>query len=223
MSKNPPLLIHETVVNHLNKMTIHSHKYLQTIIVFSILTFIGCNSTGKKEQDLTEVIEEKIETNLIDSSTIVNETNTFVDKQNIDTLEIIVVQCANGYEYAMHNYDFNPVVENELNKFENIKVKPFPLKTLMGVAYQGVFDKKYCPPIIDKVDVDFLILTRFDKRYDELNSNQMKWGYELRIVNTETLQQVNTISAHELNDYSEIEKHIQANIETLKNDIEKLK
>jgi len=51
----------------------------------------------------------------------------------------------------------------------------------------------------------------------------MKWGYELRIVNTETLEQENTISAFDLNDYSEIEKHIQENIEKLKNDIEKLK
>ncbi|NQY07200.1 MAG: hypothetical protein HRT68_13680 [Flavobacteriaceae bacterium] len=219
----PPLRIAETVVNHLNKMTIDRYKYLQTIIYILVLTFISCNSTEKKEQDSTEVKEETIETNLIDNEKIVNERNLSGDTLNTDTLEIIVVQCANGYEYAMHNYDFNPVVENELNEIDNFEVKPFPLKALMGVTYQGVFDKKYCPPIIDKVDVDFLILTRFDKRYDELNSNQMKWGYELRIVNTETLEQVNTISAHELNDYSEIEKHIQANIETLKNDIEKLK
>lgn len=203
-------------------MTIHSHKLLQAIIFFSILTFIGCNWTEKKEQGSTE-IKEEIETNLIDSSKIVNEINSLEGKQTIDTLEIIVVQCANGYEYAMHNYDFNPLVENELNKFENIKVKPFPLKTLMGVSYQGVFDKKYCPPIIEKVDVDFLILTRFDKRYGKLNRNQMKWGYELRIVNTETLEQTKTISAYDLDDYSDIEKHIQENIEELKNDIEKLK
>ena len=80
--------------------------------------------------------------------------NDFHDKTfiKIDTpdsldspLELIIVQCANGYEYAMHNYDFNPTIENELNQFENIKVKPFPFKTLMCVTYQGVFDKKYCP------------------------------------------------------------------------------
>lgn len=204
-------------------MTIHRYKYFKAAISLLLLTITGCNSIGQKEKDSTVVKEDKIENNLIDSSKIVNEINLLEEKQNIDTLEIIVVQCANGYEYAMHNYDFNPVVENELNKFDNIKVMPFPLKTLMGVAYQGVFDKKYCPPIIEKVDVDFLILTRFDKRFDEINRKTMEWGYELRIVNTITLEQVNTISANELNDYSEIEKHIQANIETLKSDIEKLK
>ena len=200
-------------------MYIHKLIYSQILIFFSVLTIIGCNSTDNKESTVTE----KKNSVLVDSYMVVNEETALTDTPKIDTLEIIVIQCANGYEYAMHNYDFNPVVEKELNKFDNIKVKPFPLKTLMGVVYQGVFDKKYCPPIIEKVDVDFLILTRFDKRYDELNGNQMKWGYELRILNTETLEQVNTISAYDLNDYSEIEMHIQENIEKLKSDIEKLK
>jgi len=134
-------------------MTIHRHKYIQTIISLLILTFIGCNSTEKKEQGLTE--PKKNETNLIDSSKTVNEINLLEDSQNIDTLEVIVVQCANGYEYAMYNYDFNPVIENELKKYENIKVKPFPFKTLMGVAYQGVFDKKYCPRLLKKLMLTF--------------------------------------------------------------------
>jgi hypothetical protein len=94
----------------------------------------------------------------------------------------------------------------------------------MGVAYQGVFDKKYCPPIIEKVDVDFLILTRFDKEYGELtSSDEMRWGYELKIVNTETLEQIKSINAHDLKDYKDIEKHIKDNIEKLKTDIEKIK
>ena len=200
-------------------MHIHKLIYSQILIFLSIVTIIGCNSTDNKESTVTE----KKDSVLVDSAMVVKEETALPDTPKIDTLEIIVVQCANGYEYAMHNYDFNPVIEKELNKFENIKVKPFPLKILMGVAYQGVFDKKYCPPIIEKVDVDFLIPTRFKKRYDAINGNQMKWGYELRIVNTETLEQINSISAQKLKDYSEIEKHIQANIETLKNDIEKLK
>lgn len=187
-----------------------------------ILGIIGCNSSEKNKQNSNELKEERVETNSMDSIKYLNERVTLKGKKNIDTLEIIVVQCSNGYEYAMHNYDFNPIIENELNKFDNITVKPFPLKTLMGVSYQGVFDKKYCQPIIDKVDVDFLILTRFDERYMEQNSNKMKWGYELRIVNTKTLEQVNTISAYGLNDYLDIEKHIQKNIEKLKKDIEKL-
>lgn len=186
----------------------------------SLLTIIACNTTDKKNQNVTE---KNNDSELLDSSKTAKDVSLLNDSTIIDTLEIVVVQCANGYEYAMHNYDFNPVIENELDKFENIKVKPFPYKTLMGVAYQGVFDKKYCPPIIEKVDVDFLILTRFDKRYDELNSAEMRWGYELKIVNTETLEQIKSINVHDLTDYKEIEKHIKDNIEKLKTDIEKIK
>ena len=196
-------------------------KYFQVMLFLSLWTIIGCNSRDKKEQAANEEKEANTESTF--NSSLNNEKSPLKDTTIIDTLELIVVQCANGYEYSMHNYDFNPVIETELNKFENIKVKTFPYKTLMGVAYQGVFDKKYCPPIIEKVDVDFLVLTRFDKRYDELNRSKMKWGYELRIVKTETLEQINTISAYNLNDYSEIEKHIKENIKRLKTDIEKLK
>ena len=198
-----------------------SIKLLNTQIIFflAVLSMIACNKTYKNEQ-INKGEKENVR---IDRNMTVQKSSLFNDQNLIDTLEIMVVQCANGYEYAIHNYDFNPVIENELNKFDNIIVKPFPLKVLKGVVYQGVFDKKYCHPIIDKVNVDFLILSRFDKKYGGLNQTEMKWGYELRIVNTETLEQINSINAHNLNSFQEIEKHIKDNIGILKADIEKLK
>ncbi len=200
-------------------MQIHRLIFFQTLIFLSLWTIIGCNSTDKKESNITE---EKKYSAVLDSSEDANEISRVNDIQKIDTLEIIVVQCANGYEYAQHGYDFNPIVEKELNNFENINVQPFPLKALMSVSYQGVFDKKYCPPIIEKINVDYLILTRFDKGLNIFDSNEQKWGYELRIVNAKTLEQTNSIEAHNLKDYAEIEKHIKNNIEKLKIDIEKL-
>lgn len=140
-----------------------------------------------------------------------------------DTLKVIVVQCANGYNYSQLGYSFNHIIEEELNKFDNILVKPFPLKALMGVSYQGVFDKKYCPPIIEKVDADFLVLTRFTSEHIALNRSEMDWGYQLRIVNTSNLKQVNSINAHDLKKYEEIEQHIKDHISTLKTEIENLR
>ena len=198
-------------------------KYFQLSFFFILLTIISCNSSEKKNLSETDIKKIKENTNQVDSLNSTNEDTLLIENLNIDTLDIIVVQCANGYEYSMHNFDFNPVIETELNKFDNFRVKPFPYKKLMGVPYQGVFDKKYCRPIIEKVSVDFLVLTRFDKRYDELNRTGIDWGYELRIVNTKTLEQVNSISAHSLKEYQQIEKHIKDNIEILKSDIEKLK
>ncbi len=201
-------------------MFITKLKYFQIIVFFLLFTIIGCNTTGKKNKNVTKKYNACA---LIDSSEMTQDVSLLNKATIIAPLEVMVVQCANGYEYAMHNYDFNPVIGSELNKFENIKVKPFPYKTLMGVTYQGVFDQKYCSPIIEKVNVDFLVLTKFDKRYGELNSGKMKWGYELKIVNTETLEQIKTINAHDLNDYEAIEKHIEDNIEKLKTDIERIK
>ncbi len=93
---------------------------------------------------------------------------------------------------------------------------------MMGVAYQGVFDVKYCMPIIKKVVVDYLVLSRFDEEYHELNRTNRSWGYEVRIVNTHTLEQVNSMEAHNLEEYAEIEQHIKANIGKLVADMEEM-
>lgn len=186
-------------------MLMNRFKYFQILLLFSLSIFVGCNFTEIKEQNLTKVKTDNI---MDDSSKVIEGVSTLNNIPKINTFEIIVVQCANGYEYEMHNYDFNPVIEIELNKFENINVKAFPYKSLMGVPYQGVFDKKYYSLIIKKVDVDFLILTRFDKGYNEFKSLEMKWGYELKIVNTKTLKQLNSINAHDLKDYKDVVKHI---------------
>ena len=194
-------------------------KYFQSILILALLIILGCNSAEKKEISLNEA---RADIAFISNSVVGNNVSNTKENLNIDALEIIVIQCSNGYEYAMHGHDFNPIIESELNEFEDINVQPFPYKTLMGVSYQGVFDKRYCPPIIEKVNVDFLVLTRFENGF-VLNQTEMDWGYELRIVNTQTLEQVNSISAHSLKDYQQIEKHIKDNIEKLKADIEKLK
>lgn len=187
------------------------------------LTTLSCNSTDKKESSSVDLKCNNVKTvqteNFITSSSDATQTQDLI----ADTLDVIVVQCANGYEYAIHNYDFNPIIESELDKLENINVKPFPFKTLMGISYQGVFDKKYCPPIIEKVNVDFFNINSFYKGYYEVTQSEMKWGYELRIVNTKTLEQINSITAYNLDGYKEIEKHIIDNIQRLNTDIEKLK
>lgn len=197
---------------------INSSYYLFLITLVSFV--LSCNSTDKKTIDLTTV------TNTIDTVEQVRgvelETINTVSKEAIlDTIEVMVIPCSNGYEYAMHNYDFNPIIESELNQFKNINVKPFPFKKLIGVPYQGVFDKKYCRPILENVDVDFLILTRFSEKYSRLTGVEKKWGYELRIVKSKTLEQLNSIKATNLSEYKQIESHIKKNIGDVQMDIMK--
>src|SRR6187402_3436530 len=73
-----------------------------------------------------------------DSTTLsVYETDTAAsarEKPGAQKIKLLVVQCSNGYEFAMANYDFNPVIEESLGRIDAVEVIPFPHKKLMGVT-----------------------------------------------------------------------------------------
>ena len=198
-------------------------KYIYCILLISLIS--SSPSNEKAEQKNRSNVKELADQKLTDASSAENAQTdtTYIKAQDIETIKVMVVPCSNGYEYSILNYDFDPLIELELNKFDNINLKPFPLKTLLAVSYLGVFDRKYCPPIIEKIDVDYLILTRFQKRFEEINRTSSDWGYEVRIVNARTLEQVNSLNAYNLKGYKRIEKHIKDNIAKLKSDIENFK
>ena len=187
-----------------------------------MILLLACNSNPDKiNNTLPKETEEKA---AYINDSIDPHPSTSIKKDTSSTiLEVMVVPCANGYDYAVNNYDFNPIIEKELDKFESIIVLPFPLEKLIGVPYQGVFDKKYCAPILEKIKADYLIMTRFTGDYDELSGREQPWGYETKILNTKTMKQISSIKSTNLNQYSEIEEHLKRNIKYLKSDIENLK
>lgn len=207
----------------MKNMKLYKPYYIQLVSVLILLILVRCNTNEDKKPKLidVDVLIENIKDEV--QPVVQKETPSLPEGLKIDTMSVMFVPCSNGYDFAQANMDLDRIIEEELNKFQNINIKPFPYKTLMGVAYYGVFDKKYCAPIIEKVDVDFLILTKFDEIFNDLGRPKNKWGYEVRIIDTETLEQVNSISAHKLKNYQQIEKHIKDNIEKLKMDIEKIK
>lgn len=199
-------------------MQIEYKLFFILIIFFCIGTSCNSSNSNKREsldstlkRDRISVLEFTDTVNIhLDSVTIPNK---------IKTVDVLVVICYNGYEYAMQGYDFNPIIETELNKFESVNVIPFPYKTLMGVSYQGVFDIKYCDPIIEKVDVDYLVLTRFTGNRFQLNDEKENWGYETRIIDCQAMTQTNSLKASNLNNYKDIEVHIISNIKGIRDDI----
>jgi hypothetical protein len=199
-------------------MQIEYKLFFILIIFFCIGTSCNSSNSNKREsldstlkRDRISVLEFTDTVNIhLDSVTIPNK---------IKTVDVLVVICYNGYEYAMQGYDFNPIIETELNKFESVNVIPFPYKTLMGVSYQGVFDIKYCDPIIEKVDVDYLVLTRFTGNRFQLNDKKENWGYETRIIDCKAMTQTNSLKASNLNNYKDIEVHIISNIKGIRDDI----
>ena len=103
---------------------------------------------------------------------------------------VLVVQCSNGYTYALKGFDFNPSIFTALKAYSQLDVLPFPYKKLMNVSYQGVYDKKYAKAIIKKVDVDVLVMTRFvSNAFDGVPTEEpVYWGYETKVLNTKTMK-----------------------------------
>jgi hypothetical protein len=59
--------------------------------------------------------------------------------------------------------DIQQYLENALQNNTSVKLIKFSYKKFMGVAYQNVFDKKYCRPILQKIKVKFIIMTKIEQ------------------------------------------------------------
>ena len=95
---------------------------------------------------------------------------------------------------------------------------PFPFRELMGVPYQMVFDKKYCQPIVDKVDCDVVIMTQLITN-NELKAGMWPWAYKVRLYNPRTDKQLHSISGDNLQ-FVDLEKDINSKADKLVKDIE---
>ena len=75
-----------------------------------------------------------------------------IDYKELEQKEItiLLLPIANGYDFAMGGYDFNPVIFKELDRYSKIKMLPFPYKTLRNTPYNGIFHKRYAPPLLKK-------------------------------------------------------------------------
>lgn len=191
------------------------------IVVLLFVFVISCNSKNEEQQI---IIETELKQNEVDSNKTevhISEKDTFKNELKSNR-KVIVLQCSNGYG---HN-DFNRTIESEISKKEGFTIVPFPNKKLVGVTFQGVYDKKYCIPIIEKIDVDYIVMTRFLgnlKEGIEITEEDAIWGYEIKILNTKSMNQKISIRKDNLAEYKDIITDIEKNGEKLLNDIENLK
>ncbi len=148
----------------------HRNKFAQFGSIILLLTFQNCRNPAPKDHVQIDIGSIKISSEK--ASDLENDSIQSA-RSAIDTIYVLVLPSANGYDYGTYNFDFNPIIEQELGSFANIIVKPFPYKSLMGTTYLGVFDRKDCHAILEKVDVDYLILTRFAGPFKRVG---MKWG-----------------------------------------------
>ena len=185
---------------------------------------ISCNSKN-------ELHQVTVDTNTKNNEAVFNKTkvniseNDSIENEVKSNKKIIVLQCSNGYGQN----DFNRTIESEISKKEGFTIVPFPNRKLLGVTFQGVFDKKYCIPIIEKIDVDYIIMTRFlgnlreGIEIIEEAEEDVIWGYEIKILNIKSMNQKIPISKDNLEEYQDITTDIERKGKNLLNDIENLK
>lgn len=87
------------------------------------------------------------------------------------------------------------------------------------MPYQMVFDKKDCKPILDKVDCEIIIMSQI------ITDNEQKpgawpWSYKIRVYNTRTGKQINSIQGDNLKT-EDIQNDIHSKREKLIGDIER--
>ncbi|RXR34240.1 hypothetical protein EQG68_04175 [Flavobacterium piscinae] len=184
------------------------------IVLILLVFMISCNSKNEEQQIIVNPELRKNEVHISEKDTIKNELKSI--------RKVIVLQCSNGYG---HN-DFNRTIESEISKKEGFTIVPFPNKKLVGVTFQGVYDKKYCIPIIEKLDVDYIIMTRFLGNIEEaveIIDGNFIWGYEIKILNVKSMNQKISIRKDNLEEYQDIITDIERKGKNLLNDIENLK
>lgn len=181
---------------------------------------LSCNSKNEEQQKVISTSE--IQKEEIDSNKVNHIEKNSIEKEVKSNIKVIVLQCSNGYG---HN-DFNRTIESEISKKEGFTIVTFPNKKLLGVTFQGIYDKKQCVPIIEKLDVDYIIMTRFLGNIEEvveIIDENFIWGYEIKILNVKSMNQKISIRKDNLEEYQDIIADIEKNGENLLNDIENLK
>lgn len=110
-------------------------------------------------------------------------------------------------------------IENNLTSIDSINLIPFSVKDMMGVAYQNIFDKKYCKPILEKVSTDFIVLSKIDLRTQTGKMSTDTWDFEIKIYDINRGFQLNSLKGENLTS-KEMCDFIEENIKEILIDLE---
>ena len=143
--------------------------------------------------------------------------NSKSDKTEKPTVLILIPYDLNA------NGGFSPdtqeIIENKLADNSEIKLIKFPLKKLMNIPYQNVYDRKYCEPILEKIKTDFIIMTKLN--LENILSSPRKWDLSFRIYDVKKNEQFDSKLKGEKLTKQQIETKIKNEIEILINEIKK--
>ena len=161
---------------------------------FFLLGVLSCGCSGNSSSEV-----EKEKTVLLDNhlGTEANELNdtlpvylilnqnpqATIKDQPLPT--VLVLPSANGYDYSISNKNIDDILKKGLKSSTHIELVPFPYKTLMDTHYLGVFDKKLCPAIAEKVKADYVLMSyQYGSIITAYEEEKELWGYHLKFYKT---------------------------------------
>ncbi|MFK7784451.1 MAG: hypothetical protein AB8B56_05000 [Crocinitomicaceae bacterium] len=184
------------------------------IYLFVFLLVSSCSSESKEPSDV-----DLTETQVQDSTppTLEEEMDS---SQTVTIPKVLIIPCANGYEYNVRDGDVNPSLEEYLTLDERVTVEPFPYKKMQGAGYYGVYDKKHCASILENTDADFLIMTRMKGGLMPMqlmkdSTTSPNWGYSTRILNTSTMEQIDGIRGSQFPTFESLDPDVKKKIDAL--------
>ena len=158
---------------------------MRRLLIFLLTLLTSCLNPSKPSN----------RTSLTDSTKTLQSNKDF----NQYKLTVLVLPPYDEIANAGISPDIQQYLETEFAKDSSIILIKFPLKKLMGVPYQMVFDKKFCKPIVDKIKTDIIFMSKLDQVLRTGSMINDKWKIQFRIYNTNSEIQINsTVSTDSL-------------------------
>jgi hypothetical protein len=174
---------------------------LRNLLLLLLVTFTSCvnPSNQKKLASLTDSKKTKLP-----------DKNFSQQKQTV-----LILPPFDEMANAGISPDIQKYLEDEFAKDSSIILIKFPLRKLMKVPYQMIFDKMFCKPIIDKIKTDIIIMSKLDQVTPVGTLFNNKWIVRFRIYNTNSENQINSSIYADSLTSDELKKFIESNRDQL--------
>jgi hypothetical protein len=165
----------------------------------------GCDSSPKNEIPvLSKELELKNEMALVADSI-----------EGLQLQTIVVLPCANGYDYATANMDLESEIVAALNHCNFSEAHLLSLKDVQGVNVYGLWHEKDLGQIRSKITEDFFVVCRMNEPFHEelARSESKKWGYHLKVYERKTGKLRGEIMGNELIGFESIQEDLSSHCE----------
>lgn len=160
--------------------------------VFHVLLVIVCVGCAGQRDSKNDPVAGKDSATTADQQPVAD---TPVRKDTV--IRVLVLPAYDEIANAGASPDMQALLGQALSGHDTVKVLPFPWKELMGVPYYMVFDKKYCAPILEKVSIEIIVMSRLITKNEHV-PGIWPWDYEVKIYNAITHKQISSIRGKDL-------------------------